>query len=704
MGQAIEKNLDDERSRWILWVPVALGCGISLYFSLFTEPSCQQVLATSLPLVVGAGVGIYNSRQWVNFLSWGLLWMVFGFALIFLRVFSINSPLLIESKGPLWIRGEICRIDHKASSQRLFQRSVLYINPWIQKRHGLPKRVLLTIRTTAMPLEKGDIIRVRALLNPLPGPCLPMGYDPRRSYFFDQIGAIGFSISEPKILKRTPHWMDQYRNKVTHTLYKGLKPPMGSLACSLITGDSAALPQWVRQAFSDSGMAHLLAISGLHISMICGICFFLFQRLLAAIPLLPLYRDIRKVSALGALGVGWIYLSISGQNYPAQRAFLMMAATLIAMMVSRRRQAMRILMLCATLFLVARPEALMSISYQLSFTAVAGLLALSQWKIRHSLYTEGHPVKAYGKDPWNPSFWKDRIRKATRKPFIYRWRRNIKSTFMSSLLITVITMPIIVYSFHFISLQGIFSNLLAIPYTGAVVMPLGLIVIALGCPGFALRVWEVALEGLLAIALFFSKNGSFLMMHFPIMTGWRFFISMMGVCWMLLWQKPWRWWGVAPFVWGFIASFGSIQNKVTFLVDTDRQLIGYIDRASHTLHVSSKRRGKFISQKWSRAYGVAKIGDLSMNSVIQLPQGKKVFIGSEMPLNGSVDFAIGQGPFPTHIRHLDTRFLKKGVYGICGCGEHILSTPHQRPWQPGYSRGPEKKSEVSHSHEEDEKS
>lgn len=619
------------------------------------------------------------------FLAWGVLWATLGFLLVFFRVLSIHTPMVSDSRGPLWIRGDIYRIDHKASSQRLFQRCVLTLDPWIQKRYLLPKRVLLTIRTTSLPLEKGDRIRVRALLNPIPGPCLPGGYDPRLVFFFQQIGAGGFSITEPRVVHKDPQWIDRYRNVLTRTLHRGLKPPLGALACSLITGDSAALPPWVRQVFSDSGMAHLLAISGLHISMVCGLCFFFFHAVLAAIPWLPLYRDIRKISALGALFVGWLYLTLSGQNYPAQRAFLMTAATLLATMVSRRRHAMRILMLCAGIFLLVTPEALMSISYQLSFVAVATLLASTEWKTRQAVNEITHPVRAYVKNPWNPSFFKDRIRKLMRIPFMYRMRRTVKSTFISSVLITVTTLPIIVHSFHFMSLQGIFSNVLAIPYTGVVVMPLGLMVMASGCAPFMLRVWEVALEGLLSLSVFFSKNTSFLMMHFPIMGGWQFFLSMMGICWILLWQKSWRWWGLALFAGGFITSFGSVHNRILFLIDADRHLTGYVDRASSTLYVSSKRRGRFVVQKWMRAYGLRHIKVLQTGSFVSLSDGKKVFIGDGSCPFG-VDFAIGEGPFPVGVPHVDTRFLKGGVYGMTGLGSDMISTQHQRPWQPGYVR------------------
>ncbi len=611
--QNLITGLESERPRWVLWIPVALAMGIAWYFSLHSEPiiSLHHRILWVMGLVALMAVGLLTRLCIIAFLSWGLFWAGLGFFLALLRTESVNPHPISQSTGPIWISGIIEGIDHPASTSTLFQRIVLRIHrasydsisswkthppqecnsPSKNPSPALPKKAMITIRTACVPLLEGDHIRLKAVLTPLPGPCFPGAHDPARQYFFQGIGASGFAITGARILSRHPDVLSQWRHGLTRKLHGFLPPPLGAVACGLVTGDKIALPQNARQEFSDSGLAHLLAIAGLHMSILSGLCFMVFQRTLACIPRLALYVNLDRIAALLSLGVGWVYLMISGQRYPVQRAFFMMAATMLGMIVGRRRHSMRILMLCAATFLILQPESLLSLSFQLSFAAVGGLISVYEWRM-HKRY----------RTPWKPK------RLPIPRP-VLKAKRFITDSLWSSGSITVMTLPIMVHHFYHISLQGMISNMIAIPFTAIVIMPLGIVALVCLNTPFAstmMNIWAVSLRGLMHIAAYSARYGAWMIAWIRPYDSVFFAIEMLGICWLLLWQTPMRWWGLSVWIGAMILGQYYRTNPI-FLIDVDHRLVAFVDRNRDILWVSSLRRGKWSVQHWSKAFGVAHV-------------------------------------------------------------------------------------------------
>jgi competence protein ComEC len=608
--QNLETMLESERPRWVLWIPVALGMGIAWYFSLHSEPifPLHHRILWVMGLVALMAAGFFTRACIIGFASWGLFWAGLGFFLALLRTEHINPHPISQSTGPIWISGIIEGIDHPASTSTLFQRIILRINrdphdpqsSWKSHtapeshstpKRALPKKAMITIRTACVPLLEGDHVRLKAVLTPLPGPCFPGAHDPARQFFFQGIGASGFAITGARILSRHPNVLSQWRHGLTRKLHAFLPPPLGAVACGLVTGDKIALPQNVRQEFSDSGLAHLLAIAGLHMSILSGLCFMVFQRTLARIPRLALYVNLDRIAALLSLGVGWMYLIISGQRYPVQRAFFMMAATMLGMIVGRRRHSMRILMLCAATFLILQPESLLSLSFQLSFAAVGGLISVYEWRMQKRYST-----------PWKPR------RQKIPKPLL-KAKRFFTDSLWSSGSITLMTLPIMVHHFYHISLQGMISNMIAIPFTAMVIMPMGIVALVFLNTPFAstmMTIWGGSLRGLMHIAAYSARYGSW-------MIGWIrpydsvfFSIEMLSICWLLLWQSPMRWWGL--YVWiGTMVMGHAYRTEPAFLIDVNHKLVAFVDRDQDTLWVSSLRRGKWATARWSQAFGVSNV-------------------------------------------------------------------------------------------------
>ena len=736
---SLGKQLDAEDSRWVLWIPVALGLGIGLYFSLTCEPSKNPWISPGLPIAAGCFLcmGFFINQTLVRFFSWALFWGISGFFLALVRTEQVNPYLLTQSTGPIWTSGIVESIDHPASSTCLFQRIALRLDPlcparsenydsfvgptdgndlnhpmngktktelkqrieermgkkmgkdikddhsWAAQNAGrnsidsanikhnafchektkplLPKKAMITIRTACAPLLEGDHIRLKVILNPLPGPCFPGAHDPRRQFFFQGIGASGFALTSPRIVSRNPKILARWRHTLTRKIHGFLPPPLGAIGCGLVTGDKIALPQNIRQEFSDSGLAHLLAIAGLHISILSGLCFMVFQRSLARIPSLALYVNLDRVAAFLSLCVGWVYLMISGQRYPVQRAFFMMAATMLGMLAGRRRHSMRILMLCAATFLILQPESLLSLSFQLSFAAVGGLIAVYEWRMQWR-YRPG----------WRP--WK-------RKKYRHI-KRFVADSFWSTGSITLMTLPIMIHHFYHVSLQGFLSNMIAIPFTAAAIMPLGIVaLVSMATPwaGPMMMVWGWSLRGLMGIAGLSARYGAWMIGWIRPHNSLFFALEMLGIGWMLLWQNLWRWWGAV--VWVMASLLGhSFRTQPSFLIDSHHKLVAYVDNPHSTLWVSSLRRGKWAAQRWSQAFGVhhVRLWPTEKSHCIAMGLPWYAMIGDKGAKDWSLDLGLNEKCF----------LSGKGLGPQTGCqmldqdGQNMERWTSHRPWNP----------------------
>ena len=669
------QHLEDERARWVLWIPVALGIGIGIYFSLAHEPIFSPVLRFGFMALgfVFALMGLLIHQSLVSFLSWAFFWGILGFNLALVRTQMVNPNPMGQSSEPVWIRGVIENIDHPASAHALFQRIVLRITPQNWGRSGdtgqawgrsgdtgqaLPKKAMITIRTASIPLLEGDTIALKAILNPLPRACFPGAHDARRQFFFQGIGASGFALTSPRLIRRQPKILSRWRHTLTRKLHAFLPPPLGAMACGLVTGDKIALPQDIRQDFADSGLSHLLAIAGLHMSILSGLCFMVFQRSLARIPSLALYVNLDRVAAFLSLSIGWLYLMISGQRYPVQRAFFMMSASMLSMLIGRRRHSMRILMLCAATFLILQPESLLALSFQLSFAAVGGLIAVYEWRLAWRYRTK----------------WKPYVKKKGR-----HIKRFIVDSFWSTGAITVMTLPIMVHHFYHVSLQGFLSNMVAIPFTASVIMPLGLVGLAsLNTPfsGIFMGLWGLSLQGLMGIAALSARYGSWMIGWIRPQSAGFFALEMLGICWLLLWRTPWRLWGAL--VWAIACIAGHMNHvQPTFLIDSDHRLAAYVDAQRATLWVTSLRRGKWSAQHWSHAFGVPHVRlwppTLEACKASNLPFYK--ISQSKESKNWSLDL---EG-------HLGAPYLlgpHTGCMMLDAQAQMINNHPNHRPWNP----------------------
>ncbi|MBA7484156.1 ComE operon protein 3 [subsurface metagenome] len=160
-------------------------------------------------------------------------------------------------------------------------------------------------------------------------------------------------------------WVYSLRNRLSQTLATILPEPQASLAQSIILGIRGNIPAQVKADFSRSGTAHLLAISGLHLSIIAGILLSLGIWLLGKRRYLYIWL---------ALGTIWLYALITGMHPPVVRAAIMVSLFLSAELLGRQRSAFTALAFAAAVMVVISPQILWDASFQLSFLAMSGLI------------------------------------------------------------------------------------------------------------------------------------------------------------------------------------------------------------------------------------------------------------------------------------------------------------------------------------------
>ncbi len=149
-----------------------------------------------------------------------------------------------------------------------------------------------------------------------------------------------------------------------------------AIATAILTGRRDAVSEPVNDALFISGLGHILSISGYHMAVVAGVVFFAVRALLALIPALALGFPIKKWSAFAALLAVTFYLLLSGAVVATQRSFVMIAIVLVGVMADRRAITFRTLAIAALAVMIIAPESVVHPSFQMSFAATLGLVAL----------------------------------------------------------------------------------------------------------------------------------------------------------------------------------------------------------------------------------------------------------------------------------------------------------------------------------------
>lgn len=586
-----------EYTQWPLWIPVALGAGIGAYFTL-PHP---MLWLTAIFLSAGLVCLLYPFREaWSQFIAWGGILFALGAGLAWGRAEAVRAPVL---QRPLYKASLVGYVE--AREQRPEGQVRLIIAPLALAqlpKSALPKRLRLTSRAQLSPtIEIGAKIRAKVDLRPPSGPPLPGGYDFSRYAWFEQLGATGVIRGPITLLSAAPpassiaEALSRGRDALTTHIQKTLPGTAGVLMAALVTGDRAAVPEQTTDDMRNSGLAHLLSISGLHIALVTGGVFILVRRLLCLLPALALRLPVKAIAAIAAAISAIGYTLLSGASVPTVRSCLATLTVLAGVFLGRQAISMRLVAWGATLILFVRPEALLNPSFQLSFAAVTGLIALYQSQLGRWLLP-GHET-----------------------PFPGRLARHGIGMLASGLVAEVMLAPIALFHFNQVGLYGLVANLIAIPLTSFWIMPaiafaLLMDALALGTYGYSLAGWGL---DLLADTARFVASWPGSVAHWRLIPPGAFAVIMLGLLWLALWRTPLRWWGGLPLILGLALSV--IAPIPDLLIARDGRVLA-VRLQDGQLAFSSLRRGRFTRSSWLEDMGLvegAHIADVNPELGVQ---------------------------------------------------------------------------------------
>ncbi|MBB4286321.1 ComEC/Rec2 family competence protein [Roseospira goensis] len=586
---ALAATLEAERARWPLWLPVALGCGVAAYILPAVEPPrwAGAALAAGVLLLVL----VARRAAWIGALLAALVAAAVGFVAAQERAHGIAAPVLAERLGPATVSGRVVLIEARGMARHRVTLADARVAGLDAAR--TPARVRLTL-TRAPPPRPGAWIRTRAVLMPPPPPAAPGGYDFRRRAWFEGLGAVGFAVADwgpldlapaPTLADRLVAWREGARQTVADRLRAGLPGQPGALATALATGDRGAVPEPVLEAFRASGLAHLLAISGLHMSMIAALLFVGGRAGLALVPAWAARWDLKKPCAVLALAGTFAYLMLAGGNVPAQRAFLMTALVLAAVLLNRTAISPRLVAWAAVAVLLTQPHALLGPSFQMSFAAVLALVAT--WEL-------AAPRLATAARPRRPLAWA-----LARTVGLY-----LGGVLLTSLVAGLATMPFAAVHFNRVAVFGLAANMVAVPLMGLWVMPwllATLLLLPLGLEGWALAPLAWGLEGVAGTAAAVAGwPGATRLV--PAAPAWGLAVLVLGGLWLCLWRRPWRLLGLAAIAAGLASPWS--RPLPDLVVNADARAIA-VRAADGGLILSPGRADGFARAVWVERWGGA---------------------------------------------------------------------------------------------------
>jgi len=549
------------------WAPVCLACGIGLYFSLMTEPA----LWILWPLAaVGAVAAVTQGRLGpvCGPLVCVVALVMLGTGLAGLRAHWVAGPVLeFRYYGP--IEGRIVGIDRSGSDavRLTLDRVVLErMNPG-----RVPTRVRVSLHGDQgfVAPQPGLRIMTTGHLSPPSGAAEPGGFDFSRHAWFQRVGAVGYT--RVPVLALSPPEDDlrifSARMWLSARVQAALPGERGAFAAAIVSGDRSGMGQETLQALRDTNLAHLIAISGLHMGLLAGVVFGGLRAGFALMPRVALRWPVKKIAAIGALIAAAGYLALSGGNVSTERAFIMVAVALGAILVDRRALSLRAVAMAALIVLALRPEALLSPGFQMSFAATTALVAvfgaMRDWRIE-------------GKLPL--------------------WMGPAMGVFVSSLVSDVATFPVGAAHFNYMSSYGMVANLISVPLMGVLVMPaavLAAVLMPFGLDWIGFWIMGLGLEWILTVAhQVQSWSGS--VHHLPSPGPAVLPVMALGGLFITIWQGRGRIWGLAPIVLAFVLWVQTERPAV--LVAGTGALVGVMTPEGRAL--SKPRGGGFIARSW----------------------------------------------------------------------------------------------------------
>ena len=627
-----------ERHQFPLWLPVLLAIGIGLYFALSFEP--WPFLGGSLAgffLLLGCLVRASNLRL----VFFSLMTISGGFAAAQFATLNASVELLQKRTAFIELEGTINSVFETERGVRLILHNVHPMRDYVQL---IPSRVRLSVRGVSpedrSTLIPGHLIIVTAMLRPPPAPHLPGSYDFQRRAYFADIGAYGFAIGNIETLGIAERGIGDRFAQFIHALRADIAArarliapgPSGAVAAALLTGHRGTIPKDTLSHMRDAGIAHLLAISGLHIGLAAGTMFAFVRIIILLVPRLGQQLNAKKIASIAAILVAFCYAILAGLTVPTERAFLMTGLMLVGVLIDRRGITLRSVAWAAGIILIFDPSSLIEPGFQMSFSAVICLVSGYEW-----LSKRREPARG----------WLSRI-----------WR-YIAGVMMTSIIAGAATAPFAIYHFQHVAAFGLIANMIAVPLAAFWVIPAGLIALVLYPLSWdygPMMAMSLGITLILDVAEWVADiPGAAL--DVPSMSLWAMVSIALGGLWLCIWRTHIRIFGVVPILMGL--TFGSASTHRPDMIIDGRGRVIALQGQDGTMSISTNRRARFTVDAWRR------YGGLNSEPVSWDYSGKATHIGFRCDIHGC--------RYKTQNQTISISFDESGLIEDCNKSDIIVA-------------------------------
>ncbi|QGM98369.1 ComEC/Rec2 family competence protein [Methylocystis parvus] len=582
-----------ELGRPFLWRAVAAGAGVVLYFAAEREPSlilCFSALALAALL---AFVTRRHARAHAVFLA--LAFTAAGFAAGAWRSARVAAPIATRI-GVGELTGFVEEIDLRPAGARFIMR--------VASAEGLPDditpaRVRLTTRGEPA-FAAGDFIGLKARIMPPARAALPGGYDFARDAFFARLGGVGNSLGRIEIMAppdpaslalRFFAAIDRMRNALASRVYKTIGGDAGAIAAAMVTGKRDYLSEGAKDLIRRAGIFHIVTISGMQMTLVAGIFFVGLRRLLAMSQTLALNYPIKKWAA-GLAMIGAVLYDVgTGSRVGTERALVMTLIMLAAVLFDRPSLSMRNLALAAFFVVVFEPEAILGASFQLSFAAVAALIAVYEWRGDYLARARAKPPIPGMRGRF--SEWREALAE--------RLLHGPGAALVATLCATAATASFMANDFHELSPYVLIGNPLTLAVIEFFAVPCALIGAALypfGLDGFVWRYLEMGIHLVTWLAgLIASAPGASL--NVPAFAPWAIVFLALAVLSVVLWRS-WTLRATAiPFV--LVGLAGATSGAGFDIAVPATGDAAALRQPSGELTLLGKKTSAFAAEQWLRA-------------------------------------------------------------------------------------------------------
>ncbi len=454
------------------------------------------------------------------------------------------------------------------------------------------RNVRLIVRTEIEPdLAAGQRVSVNTVLRQPPGAIVPNGFNFGRYNLFKGISTQGFAVSkiETRPLQQTSstfkNYIENVRSNLSARILNSMEQPLSGVAVALVTGHRQYMDPETATNLRDAGLAHLLAISGLHMGLLTGVAFFVFELLFASISAVSLRITPRKLAAVLAWIFALTYLGLSGASTSTTRAFIMVTIAIVAVLTDRRVLSLRSIAVAAFVILLISPDALLGSGFQMSFAATIGIVVAYEYV--HLWRQQRYAQNSFHTGP-----------KLTKKILVY-----FLGAAGTSLVAQLAVGPIALFHFQTFSLVGIAANVIAIPLMAFIVMPsafLGVLFSTIGLDAPFLMLMEGGLYIIVHLAAALSDNPNSVIATTPygVTLLWSTGIALSMV---MIWRNTIVLFSAISLI--VISLFFSEAKPADVLIAGNGNIIAQRGQSA-TLSIIGGRRNSFRDDAWKRYWGL----------------------------------------------------------------------------------------------------